>query len=58
MATKLKRNTPVRFRTRGDRPLMHGKVMNTYDTDKGQFVTIRGVDGVDRRTRPCYITPT
>lgn len=55
--SSLKKNAAVKFRTRKDRPLMHGKVVNQYDTPKGAFVTIKGDDGAERRVRPCNVQP-
>lgn len=50
-----KKNQEVKFRTRGDRPRMAGKVKKVYDTARGKFVKILGTDGVERNVRPCYV---
>lgn len=52
----LKRNTPVLFRTRTDRPVMTGKVQGHYNTVRGKFLRIRGTDGKHRNVRPGYVS--
>lgn len=48
--------SPVRFRTRGDRPWQDGTVAGYHDTLKGMFVVVKDSQaGVKLKARPINV---
>lgn len=53
----MKKNQPVKFRTRADRPEMSGKYLGESPSTKGLFIRVKADDGRELKVRPVNVSP-